>query len=272
MNPTTPRASGLRRRTRVLLSVAGISIGLVLWLVAGFGPPPVPALGADQETVRVLAHAAAPQLLLRCESGFELLAPATGTAASERLGARLELRPQGERLLLSDGETERRLDGEVRLAWSGLALARLDPKREAQRWFGQLHVRTTAEGLRVVPHVELERYLTGVLQREMSPSFAPEALAAQAVAARSYVLEARERARKRERDYDVFGDTRSQVFRGSSEHPRILRAVAATRGMVLAFEGKLLRAYYSSTCGGRSRGRGGALPGCAGRALRPGRL
>jgi hypothetical protein len=272
MNPTTPRASGLRRRTRVLLSVAGISIGLVLWLVAGFGPPPVPALGADQETVRVLAHAAAPQLLLRCESGFELLAPATGTAASERLGARLELRPQGERLLLSDGETERRLDGEVRLAWSGLALARLDPKREAQRWFGQLHVRTTAEGLRVVPHVELERYLTGVLQREMSPSFAPEALAAQAVAARSYVLEARERARKRERDYDVLwrhalaglsrqlgASSHPAGGRGDTGHGAGLRRQAAACLLLL----DVRRAQP---------GRGGALPGCAGRALRPGRL
>ena len=241
-----------RPRIKVLAVTGATVLGLLLWLVAGFGPEPVPELRPSQETVRVLVHSHAQQLALRASEGLRLVSD-SGEHAPRDLGRSVELSagPSGIRLRIGDAEPLEVEAPSLRIEWSGEAEAHLDGAAKAQRWPGALAVERGEEGLRVIPHVELERYLTGVLAREMSPSFSPDALAAQAVAARSYVLESMQRLSSR--SYDVFGDQRSQVFRGVDEHPRILRAVAATQGIVLKQNGSVLRAYYSSTCGGRTR-------------------
>jgi stage II sporulation protein D len=104
--------------------------------------------------------------------------------------------------------------------------------------------------IELVLEVQLEDYVLGVVSGEMSASLpdAREALAAQAVAARTYALWRISRGRTVLQD-----DARDQVFRGSDYYTRVAReAVAETRGLVLAWDGALLPAYFHARCGGRT--------------------
>src|SRR5207248_1928652 len=75
---------------------------------------------------------------------------------------------------------------------------------------------------------------------------------AQAVAARSYALHERERASALGLAFDVESSDKDQVYGGASASGPVREAVASTRGVVLMDGEKLLRAYFSSTCGGRA--------------------
>lgn len=103
----------------------------------------------------------------------------------------------------------------------------------------------------VLAVMQMEEYLPGVVVKEMFPKWPREAFAVQAVASRSYALHERERARKLGRWYDVESTTADQVYGGSPANAAAYDAVRQTRGQVVAYGGEIVRAYYSSTCGGR---------------------
>jgi stage II sporulation protein D len=109
----------------------------------------------------------------------------------------------------------------------------------------------TRDGGRVlaVNHVSIEHYLYGVVPAEMPASWPAEALAAQAVVARSYALTSRSSGLP----WDVFADVRSQVYRGVlAEVPASTAAVRATRGRVVTVGGQVAQTYFFSTSGGRT--------------------
>ncbi|MEY4942516.1 MAG: Amidase enhancer precursor, partial [Planctomycetota bacterium] len=101
----------------------------------------------------------------------------------------------------------------------------------------------------VVIDVPLERYLPGVLAKELLRSWDLEAFKAQAIAARSFAI--CEHAHwSSVRHYDMIAGEASQAWVGVTKDPKPREAVQATRGMVLSFEGRVVPCYYSSTCGG----------------------
>lgn len=107
--------------------------------------------------------------------------------------------------------------------------------------------------------VPMETYLAGVIGSEMHASWPVQALKAQAVAARSYALVQMMKARKRGRDYDLVNTQADQVFKASlTRNTRLKKIVDQTRGQVLWKNGYVVRAYYSSTCGGRTETAKGA--------------
>jgi stage II sporulation protein D len=114
---------------------------------------------------------------------------------------------------------------------------------------GQLVVDVVDGKLRAIDVVGLEQYLDGVVPAEMPSTWAPAALQAQAVASRSYALATRVGAAP----FDVYADTRSQVYRGVSvEKASTTAAVAATAGEVLDFNGRIATTYFYSTSGGQT--------------------
>jgi stage II sporulation protein D len=114
---------------------------------------------------------------------------------------------------------------------------------------GELQVFPSGGGVAVVNVVSLERYLRGVVPWEMPNRWRPEALAAQAVAARSYALA----TLHPKQSFDLFADTRDQVYGGiRAEKDSTNRAVGATAGEILTYRGRVVLAYYSSTSGGRT--------------------
>lgn len=122
----------------------------------------------------------------------------------------------------------------------------------ARRYRGGIRAVPTGSGFDLVNVVGLEDYLKGVVPREMPASWGDDALAAlvaQAVAARSYALATLSPTDRS----DVFDDDRSQVYGGvAAEDPRTTRAVEATKGTVLTYDGQIITAFFFSTSGGRT--------------------
>ena len=96
--------------------------------------------------------------------------------------------------------------------------------------------------------LDLQDYLKGVVPNEMPVSFGIEALKAQAVAARNYVLSPRTRLVK---EYDVVDSVASQVYFGANTEDNLSnRAVEETEGIIALYNWNLILAQYSSTAGG----------------------
>ncbi len=114
---------------------------------------------------------------------------------------------------------------------------------------GEIKALKTGKGLTIVNTVELEEYLYGVVRNEVSTWWPMEAIKAQVIAARTYVLYQIKESRGK--DYDVTADVGSQVYGGiSSEKWRTNRAVDLTRGKVLVYNGAIFPSYFHATCGG----------------------
>jgi stage II sporulation protein D len=114
---------------------------------------------------------------------------------------------------------------------------------------GKLNVSSDGKLVQVIDTVGLESYLKGVVPAEMPSSWPPEALKAQAVAARSYALANVTTGRA----FDLYGDTRSQVFGGvKAENPATSAAVDATKGQVVLYKDKVANTLFFSTSGGRT--------------------
>jgi len=100
----------------------------------------------------------------------------------------------------------------------------------------------------IVNSLELEDYLKGVVPNEMPVSFGLEALKAQSVAARNYVLSPRTKANP---NYDVVDSVASQVYFGANTEKDLSnRAVNETTGITALYGWNLILAQYSSTAGG----------------------
>ena len=113
---------------------------------------------------------------------------------------------------------------------------------------GSVQVDVVGGKLRAINVVGLEQYLYGVVPSEMPFSWAPEALKAQAVVARSYAL-----ATRRSGAFDLYPDTRSQVYLGvEHEKASTTAAVDATAGQVVLYEGQVAKTFFFSTSGGRT--------------------
>ena len=103
-------------------------------------------------------------------------------------------------------------------------------------------------GFYLVNLVELQEYLKGVVPNEMPVRFGLEALKAQAVAARNYVLTPRTQAYK---EFSVVDSVASQVYYGANTEEELsTRAVMETDGVVALHNNELILALYSSTAGG----------------------
>jgi len=107
--------------------------------------------------------------------------------------------------------------------------------------------------LTIVNELPLEEYLLGVVPNELSPTTFGEieALKAQAVAARTYIV--KNMGQYRAEGYDICDTDQCQVYMGAgTEDPLATRAVAETRGIIATYNGQPINALYSSTCGGRT--------------------
>ena len=100
----------------------------------------------------------------------------------------------------------------------------------------------------IVNKLDVEQYLKGVVPNEMPVRFGLEALKAQSVAARNYVLSPRVKANN---NYDVVDSVASQVYYGANTEKELSnQAVYETTGIVATYNWNLILALYSSTAGG----------------------
>ena len=188
------------------------------------------------------------------------IAGAEGLVAGEPDGARVttippgqtwQIAPVGERLALvgPTGWVSPSLDALVLSA-----AAPSDPIRiNGKPYRGIVDVLRDSAGLTVVNRLGLEAYLQGVVSAEMGRRSWNEqaALEAQAVVSRTYAI--RNLGRWRAQGFDLTATVSDQVYGGVlSETPEGRAAVAATRGLLLTYNGAPAEAFFYSTCGGRT--------------------
>lgn len=121
------------------------------------------------------------------------------------------------------------------------------PKR---RYPGTLKLQPNAYGTTTLVNiVPLETYLRGVVPYEIGRNAPFQAMAAQAILARTYVL--RNTRRFAIDDYQLCATTQCQVYYGlNGTTAETDQAIALTRGQVLTYNNELVDALYSSTTGG----------------------
>ena len=110
--------------------------------------------------------------------------------------------------------------------------------------------------------MDMEEYLTGVLLGEVPADFEPEALKAQAVAARTYTAKAVLTGGKHGDGRLCADSACCQAYLPEAEYlgaggtedglEKIRSAVTDTAGLVLSFQGSLIEATYFSCSGGRT--------------------
>jgi SpoIID/LytB domain protein len=144
--------------------------------------------------------------------------------------------------------------------------------RETRRYAGLVYVTVDSTGrLAVVNAVAEDRLLAGLVPAEMPASSPPEALKAQAIAARNELF-AKLGTRHLTDPYRLCAKQHCQVYAGiGSEDARATAAVEATRGELIVRDGAPIDTLYSSSCGGHGEDGHRAFGGTADPALR-GRL
>lgn len=131
----------------------------------------------------------------------------------------------------------------------GLNLFGLEQHGGVCRYRGHVEVRAGSFGFTVINELPVEQYLYGVVPAEMPASFPSEALKAQAVASRTYVLASL--GNYASQGFDVLDTQQNQVYRGFDvEHPQASRAVNDTAGQVLVHRGQPIAAFFHSSSGG----------------------
>jgi len=123
------------------------------------------------------------------------------------------------------------------------------PGKITRRYSGKLEIRPDPRELIVVVIMPIETAVASVVAAESSPHAPMEALKAQAVATRSFLMA----GKGRHHDYDFCDTTHCQFLRappGPAMAP--FHAAAATRGLVLVYKDEVFAAMYSASCGGRT--------------------
>ena len=163
------------------------------------------------------------------------------------------------RVEASDGALSVTSDGVRVLCGSSARILRCDTDGSfkftspsmANRFRGDLTFTAAASTVEAVLSIYIEDYLCGVVGWEMSDSSALEALKAQTVAARNYVL--KKKSARSGKSYDVTDTTSDQVFKGTNAgQTRVKEAVTATEGYALYAGNALVSCYYSDSNGGQT--------------------
>jgi stage II sporulation protein D len=123
------------------------------------------------------------------------------------------------------------------------------PGKLSRRYQGRLKVGPQAGELLVIVTMEMETAVASIVAAESPPHAPLEALKAQAVATRSFLIA----GKGRHSGFDFCDTTHCQFLRGPQPAGSpAAQAAAATRGLVLAYKGQAFAAMYSASCGGRT--------------------
>jgi stage II sporulation protein D len=173
-----------------------------------------------------------------------------GIIATREDGAAVALAPP---VLITSGRDTVIVDGTAyrRLTFSGASAVYVNGKP----YRGVAEASPGEKGVLVVNELQLEDYLVGLINCEISSAWPIESVKAQAVIARTYALN-RKQARSTS-FYHLESSVIDQVYDGCEiEDSRARRGVSDTAGEVLTYHGAVIQAFYHSSCGGRTEASG----------------
>lgn len=225
----------------------GCTIALLFALLSLPGPSfpatvRIAVLGLFRPTELVLRPA--PGGVLRLEGGGDFILLEDASAARCRVSGNSVVCLAGQRTLSA---TTIRAASRVRDATD--LLLRVPGKIE-RRYRGTLEVRASREELCAIIVMDREVAVASAVAAESPPGASLEALKAQAVVTRSYYTA----GRGRHVGFDFCDTTHCQFLREppAANAPASL-ATAGTHDLVLSYEGSVLAALFSASCGGRTR-------------------
>ncbi|MER3484249.1 MAG: SpoIID/LytB domain-containing protein, partial [Meiothermus sp.] len=167
------------------------------------------------------------------------------------------------KFVVQDGAIRANLDGKSYTLGPSVLLGAVVPETAAQIRFripsttrgspptppeypGKLWLSVLNTGLLVTNEVDMQEYLKRVVPSEVPAFFHPEALAAQAVAARTYaysrMIAPPERNMWKAYGADVDDSVNEQVYNATATSPTTDAAVEASRGQILTYEGQPIQA------------------------------
>ena len=273
MTTSPPRSNGCERqwsrRLRKGLSLVVLaSIGACVSVSAPRGgtDAPVTTPGkykpGSEQLVRIALATAATAGTITATDGWEL-SDRNGSARIASAGANEEWRIAlgescspptgagcGSGFVLVTGGTNRAVEGPVvirPLSASSLL------KWNGKRYRGDIVISRADSGLLVANVVTMDSYLRGVVPLEIGVRTAAEfaAVQVQAIAARTYSYTRLGSTRA----FDMYATVQDQVYGGvDAERAQTDSAITTTRDLVIAYAGRPINAYYSSTCGGSTAG------------------
>lgn len=199
----------------------------------------------EGRTLRVAIADGEKSLLLKVEGSYEIQTLQPGELLREGRHLDTVILPEAEGIRL----------GEESLKIFGI---RVIPRKDAALSLGGRRFRGIVDIVRqknrtllVVNHLDIEKYLYGVLPHEIPHHWPDTALEVQAILARSYALF--KKMEHRADAYDVVATVLSQRYGGREEEKgRARNAVDRTAGKVLTYQGTLFPTFYHSTCGGHT--------------------
>jgi stage II sporulation protein D len=164
--------------------------------------------------------------------------------------------PSAERIAAESGN-----DGIIAVFGSSSAYFQIRPtetntpyafKLNERLYRGDIEVRRyQGSDMTVINIIPLQQYLYGVLPGEIEASSHPEALKAQAVAARTYTIN--NFGKHSSLGFDLCNTTGCQVYKGFSvEAQSTNKAVDDTKGQIVTYNGKPAQVFYFSSSGGRT--------------------
>ncbi len=141
-----------------------------------------------------------------------------------------------------------------------LRIKKQEPEPENFKLISNQTVRVKRVSVNKIEEVPLESYVIGVVSGEMPISFHEEALKAQAVCARSYVI--RKMNQNKEKEYDVVDTISNQVYQDEEElktkwkdkfeenYQKLQKIVNETIGEYLTYDGEVIETFFFSTSNG----------------------
>lgn len=240
-------APDLVRAKRYVLGLALMSIACARRPPTSAGPPTPPASSAAAARFTRVSLGTTTTATITSTSAWRLIDRDGRVVARGDSGERASVSAATAAIRVDRGpETSASFASPLSLVSDGAGTVVIN----GRRYRGSLSFVATDSGVRIVNRVQLEEYLRGVVPRELGTRSAGDraALEAQAVAARSYAIT---RLAAATRAYDLTATTSDQVYGGvDAENAVADAAVAATEGLVLFYEGRVVSAPYHSTCGG----------------------
>jgi len=115
---------------------------------------------------------------------------------------------------------------------------------------GELEILRDDKGLYVVNSVPFEKYIEGVVYSELGKDWELEALKAQAVISRTYALY--HKNINAGKNYHLTSSELHQLYRNKNAGPIVRLAVRITEDQVLSYNGEPIKAFYHSTCEGKT--------------------
>lgn len=114
----------------------------------------------------------------------------------------------------------------------------------------QLRVYLAEQG--AISTMAMEEYIAGVVAAEMDPDWPVEALAAQAIKARTFTLQKiAEQGTLPNRDAHASTSIEEfQAYDASRINAKVQEAIDKTRGMVATYQGDFVRSWFHAYCGG----------------------